>query len=247
MKHFIFDLYGTLIDIRTDEEDIRLYERMAVWYAYFGAVYKADELKETYFRMVREEQERIGGRWPEPDIGDVFVRILKEKSGNCENEVVWVKETARLCRSFSMRKLRLYDGVPELLSRLKKDGKGVWLLSNAQTLFTLPEIRKTGILPYFDGIFISSDHGIKKPDPAFMEKLLKTYNLPKEECVMIGNDFRTDIQSAYSSGMKSIFINSDGYTKIQLSRMCTGYNGTVEILESIKDMTEEEYYARLAA
>ena len=29
--------------------------------------------------------------------------------------------------------------------------------------------------------------------------------------------------------------------------MCTGYNGTVEILESIKDMTEEEYYARLAA
>ena len=34
----IFDLYGTLVDIHTDEEQEELWERLALFYAYYAPV-----------------------------------------------------------------------------------------------------------------------------------------------------------------------------------------------------------------
>ena len=45
-KNYVFDLYGTLIDINTDEWSIELWEKMAVYYGYMGAIYTAEELNE---------------------------------------------------------------------------------------------------------------------------------------------------------------------------------------------------------
>ncbi len=39
--------------------------------------------------------------------------------------------------------------------------------------FTAPEISLLGLTKYFDGILLSSDAGVKKPDPAFCEMLLE--------------------------------------------------------------------------
>ena len=50
----IFDLYGTLVDIRTDEEQEELWERLALFYAYYGAWYLPDELRSSYRRLTRE-------------------------------------------------------------------------------------------------------------------------------------------------------------------------------------------------
>ena len=38
-KNYIFDLYGTLIDIRTDEDDKALWEKMVLFYGYREAEY----------------------------------------------------------------------------------------------------------------------------------------------------------------------------------------------------------------
>ena len=40
---------------------------------------------------------------------------------------------------------KVYPGVPEMLQRLKDAGKKVFLLSNAQALFTAPEISLLGL------------------------------------------------------------------------------------------------------
>ena len=50
----IFDLYGTLVDIRTDEEKEELWERLALFYAYYGARYSPDELRCSYKRLAGE-------------------------------------------------------------------------------------------------------------------------------------------------------------------------------------------------
>ena len=49
-KNYIFDLYGTLIDINTDEWSIDIWEKMAIYYGYKGAHYTAEELNEEYGR-----------------------------------------------------------------------------------------------------------------------------------------------------------------------------------------------------
>ena len=88
----VFDLYGTLIDIHTDEGLPRLWKTMAEWYTSHGAAYGPKELREVYLSAVVEEAARARGEWtvkgkdvryPEPEIGRVFaepdkLRTLEE-------------------------------------------------------------------------------------------------------------------------------------------------------------------------
>ena len=64
----IFDLYGTLVDIHTDEEKPEVWKKLALFFRYYGADYTPAELKEAYSfqvqkltEMFREEQEKQAG------------------------------------------------------------------------------------------------------------------------------------------------------------------------------------------
>ena len=41
-KNYIFDYYGTLVDILTDEKDPMLWDKLAQLYQAYGAAYKGD-------------------------------------------------------------------------------------------------------------------------------------------------------------------------------------------------------------
>ena len=115
----------------------------------------------------------------------------------------------QLFRVLTTDYLRLYPGVPDLLSALREQGRGVYLLSNAQRIFTAGELNILGIAKYFDGILISSDCGVKKPDPRFFRMLLDRYHLDLASCVMVGNDCHSDIAGAQSVGLDTIYIHSN--------------------------------------
>ena len=58
-NNYIFDLYGTLIDINTDEWNDDLWKKIAILYAYKGAHYTYDELNEEYDRLVQAEKKAV--------------------------------------------------------------------------------------------------------------------------------------------------------------------------------------------
>ena len=58
-NNYIFDLYGTLIDINTDEWNDDLWKKIAILYAYKGAHYTYDELNEEYDRLVQAEKKTV--------------------------------------------------------------------------------------------------------------------------------------------------------------------------------------------
>ncbi len=120
-------------------------------------------------------------------------------------------EMAQLFRETSRLKLRPYADTIPALEMLKQQGKKVYLLSNAQTLFTVPEMEQCKLMQYFDGIFISSEQKIRKPNKEFMERLLSTYHIDREDAVMIGNDMTSDMRIAMECGMDGVFLNTDKY------------------------------------
>lgn len=65
-----------------------------------------------------------------------------------------------------------------------------------------------GLTSYFDGIFISSEQGCKKPSPVFFQRLLEHFSLNPSECIMIGNDEMADIAGANAVGMDSLYIHT---------------------------------------
>ncbi len=207
-ENYIFDLYGTLVDIHTDEWKTSFWKKVASIFSCHGAVYDAAELKASYFSKVKEleEQKKEMGRHIEIDLKEVFEKLYRIKGVTADEKML--RDTMEGFRKFSLTHLRLYAGTRELLKMLKRNGKGVYLLSNAQEVFTMKELKDLGIADDFDDIFISSLVGYKKPDPCFFKALIDGHHLDVRECLMIGNDLYCDIKGAMDVSMDAYYIHS---------------------------------------
>ena len=212
-QNCIFDLYGTLVDIRTDETSPRLWEHMAKIYRDGGAIYQPAELRDAYFRLVRQLEDGTALRkdsheaHPEIQIEQVFQRLYQEKGA--EASCGLAVRTGLSFRKLSTEYLRLYDGAAELLCALRSWGCGVWLLSNAQAIFTRRELKQLRLDGLFDGVYLSSDYDCKKPSARFFEILLRERGIDSAGAVMIGNDGVCDIEGARSVGLSTIYIRSN--------------------------------------
>lgn len=202
-ENYIFDLYGTLVDIHTDEEDEKLWESMVKFYGEHGAGYTADELRTGYAARVRELLDAA----EEIRVDDVF-RWLYEAKGVLADDALVLK-TCRFFRDTSTEYLKLYPWSLPILDQLKAEGKGIYLLSNAQRSFTEHELDVLGLTKYFDVIMISSDCGVKKPNLMFFKMLMKRCGLKAKECLFVGNDEICDIFGAKKAGMDTFYIHSN--------------------------------------
>ena len=211
-RNIIFDLYGTLIDIRTDEFSLDFWRKAVQVYAMGGASFTPGELRSSYARYVKRALRRERLRHPtckhvDIDLLQVFRRLYADKGISAD--ITLLRKTARRFRQDSTTFIRLYDGVTELLEGLKNAGKRIYLLSNAQESFTIPEMDELGILPYFDGIMISSEERLCKPQRQFFEKLIERYSLDTKECLMVGNDKNSDMLGAKSVGIDGLYIHQE--------------------------------------
>lgn len=219
-KDYVFDLYGTLVDINTNEDEPGLWEKMALFYGYYGAKYTPDELNKAYYDIVKNDEAKMrenmstkeGPRYsheafPEIQIEYVFKKLFEDKGVDASMELA--VHTGQFFRVVSTKYVKLYDGVVELLDAIKKRGANVWLLSNAQRIFTEYEMIHLGIHDKFDGILISSDEGTKKPDIRFFDLLNQKFGIDFSNTIMIGNDANSDIRGAKEAGMDTFFIYSN--------------------------------------
>lgn len=210
-KNYIFDLYGTLVDINTNEWKASLWKNMANIYAMHGALYSPSELKKTYYACVKEQIANIPHEKyttnPEPQIEYVFQKMFTLKGIDCPMSLA--KETGLVFRALSLKYIKLYDGVHELFDAIRKNGGKPYLLSNAQRIFTEPEIRMLGIYDEFEDVIISSDIGCAKPDIKFYQYILEKHNLDAKESIMIGNDCITDIQGSFNAGIDSLYLHTN--------------------------------------
>lgn len=207
----IFDLYGTLADIHTETDLPTVWEKTAIYYGFYGAAYGAEELRKAYLEET-EGRSRDAGQsyecFPELRIEEVFSALFKRK-GVVENAEKLGVSAAQFFRILTMEYIRLYPGVKEALRQLQEDGHRLWLLSNAQRVFTAHELKLLGLEEYFDGIYISSDYGCRKPDIRFFEALMQERSLAARDCLMIGNDLTTDIGGAKQAGLRTFYIHSN--------------------------------------
>ncbi len=234
-KNYIFDLYGTLIDIHTDEKPIALWQDTALYLQqHFGTRTTAANLRRDYLRICAEEEKILAAQnhsqYPEIQIEKVWARLIKAPCtpSKMRDLCVFFRETSR-------DKLILYPGVLETFQALRDAGARIYLLSNAQRLFTEKELQDTGLVASFDDIFISSDQGIKKPDGAFLTRLLEKHHLDPKECVMVGNEVLADVGVAAAVGIDAIFLNTYSKTKSQIEQDLTACHAVPTQVQLVMD------------
>lgn len=206
--NYIFDLYGTLVDINTDEENFDFWYKLSLFYSFKGAKYNAEELKELYKKLVKSNLESLKNtEYPDFPLESIFSELYINKNINPSADLI--TDTAHLFRTLSIKYIKLYDGAIELLELLKRKGKKIYLLSNAQRIFTLYEMQLLGIEKYFDDILFSADYKMCKPDKNFYTTLINKHNLNIENSIMIGNDYICDIEGSSNVGLDSLYLHSN--------------------------------------
>lgn len=207
LKTVIFDLYRTLIDIRTDEGDDAVYETVSRFLSYHLIRIDADELRSSLFGGIERSMRESNERHPETDVFKVFDEILTTYGGQSYDRSI-IADVAMLYRSLTIRRFGLFPAVPEILSFLSRNYR-TGLVSDAQWVYTDPEIAILGLERFFGTRIISSRLGFKKPDPRLFCIALKKLDSVPESSVYIGDNPDRDLLGARGAGMRCILFDCE--------------------------------------
>jgi putative hydrolase of the HAD superfamily len=209
----LFDLYGTLIDIETDEGMEEIYRGIAHFLTYHGVYISRWEVRDHYYRILHRQRARSGEEHAEIIVEDIWDTFLKDQGVRPASMRFRLAITlAQLYRGISRKRLRLYPGVKETLDLLRETYR-LALVSDAQPCFARPEIRALGLDGYFDPMVISAEYGFRKPDPRLFRAALDGLGLNPGEVIFVGNDMHRDIFGASRLRIKTVFFASNQGTQ----------------------------------
>lgn len=103
--------------------------------------------------------------------------------------------------------IRRRDYTEKWIESLKKAGLGVYVLSNFCRKAAEDNSEQMEFLSQADGVVLSYETGLVKPQKEIYQHLLRTYGLRAEECVFI-DDRRDNIEGGEREGIKGILFTS---------------------------------------
>lgn len=200
----LFDLYGTLVDIRTDEQDPGVWSALAQFLGYFGVGIAPAELKGQYFARVEFQLKKSPEPHAEADVFAVF-RDIFEAYARAHVSRERVIAAAMLFRSLTRRSFGLFPDAAATLRRLR--GRyAVGLVSDAQWVFTEPELEMTGLRDLFEVRVLSSRLGYKKPDPRVFRKALAALRVEPAHALYVGDNPARDLVGARRAGLACVLF-----------------------------------------
>lgn len=120
-----------------------------------------------------------------------------------------IQTAGEIYRAGITSKLGLYPGAREFLMAMRQSGRKICLMSNAQEIHILPELRALRMIQLFDEFGISSDFFYKKPSEIFYQIMIDKVGLAPEEILMIGNNAEDDIVTPHNMGIRTCLIKSN--------------------------------------
>lgn len=198
-----FDLYNTLIDIWTDEQDPEVWQNLARFLRYQGLPAEADPLRLAFFERVRAMQRESRERYPEVDLLRAFGALLRELGYAGPEQLVL--SVAQLFRALSIRRFALFPDALPALQALRPVCR-LGLVSDSQRAFLEPEMRLLGLTPLFDARVLSCDFGFRKPDPRLFRVALAALDVAPSEALYVGDHPYRDICGPRQVGVRAALL-----------------------------------------
>ena len=109
------------------------------------------------------------------------------------------------------------QGTVDLLSDLRRQGISLYALSN-WSAETFPfALKRFEFLKWFEGIMLSGEVGLVKPDPKIYDLFLKTFAINPASAVYV-DDLEPNVRSATAFGMHGILFTDPAALRTDLSR-----------------------------
>lgn len=195
-KAFVFDLFGTLVDVREKKANNKILGEMS------AALHVDFEI----FKMlwIHTYEDRMLGTFE--SIQDNIKYILKKQQ--LERSEEELTTAARMRADFVKRSLETKRvGLFETLSDIKTRGFKIGLISDCSP--DVPAVwNALAYDHYFDSVIFSCKVGMKKPNPKIYQKSVDCLNVDFDECYYIGDGGSNELTGAQKVGMHPILIKS---------------------------------------
>ena len=215
IRALLFDVNGTLIDIETDEWMEEAYRAIARFLSYQGIALRRFEVRDLYFRIMKEQFTASTEPFPEFDVVAVWREVLRRygSSYTCSLDAEKLKQIpqfiAEMQRGIIRKRLVPFPQSQEILTQLK-NRYPMAVVSDAQSAWGIPELLAAGFGGYFAPVIISGDYGYRKPDPRLFRAALTALQVSPEQAIFVGNDRYRDVLGARRVGMKTILFCPNG-------------------------------------
>ncbi len=103
------------------------------------------------------------------------------------------------------KEIELFDGVVEVLNKLKKEGYKLGVVSTTARERLEEVLRCKGIKTMFDVLIGGEDVSNRKPHPEPVLNALKALGVKPEEALFVGNH-QEDIETGLSAGVDTVFF-----------------------------------------
>ena len=164
-------------------------------------------------RFVKREEDRAlirrelfeGPEWVQGDLGHItdeqrFDGVSRRVPQELHTELRQCAEQWHMC-------MEPVHGAKEFCAYAKEQGYRLYVLSNASSSF-YQYFPRFAPFEYFDGLVVSCDIHIVKPDIRIYQYLLETYGLVPEECFFI-DDMAANVEGAQKAGISGAVFGGD--------------------------------------
>ena len=202
-KLLLFDLDHTLWDFETNARD--------AIYDIFTELKLNEKISDfdLFYKTYEEHNHRL---WAEYEAGNLkkeqlrtlrFHLTLKDFGINNSDMANYFGETYL---TLSPKKTALFADVKETLDYLQPKYE-MAIITNGFPEVQHIKIASCGLDNYFKRLFISEQIGYPKPRPEIFHAAVTAFNMKKKSCLMIGDNWDSDIEGAKNYGIDQVYFN----------------------------------------
>lgn len=202
-KHLFFDLDNTLYDFESNS-----YLALKQAFIQLGLFDKIDSF-DAYFKVYSQNNEQLWVEYREKKIAKELLRGKRHKMSlqefGVEHEInpimiddLYLKEM--------VTQTELFPQAVEVLTELKKRGYHIHIITNGFREVQHDKLQNTGLSEFLTDVYISEEIKSPKPSREIFEYAIKSSNARKNESLMIGDSWESDIIGAKNFGIDQVYF-----------------------------------------
>jgi putative hydrolase of the HAD superfamily len=208
LEAVIFDLDDTLHDDTVAYR--RASERVAEEVARERGV-DASALQTAYIAEIQRFWGNLSSDQLSESIGDVRTAMWRAALRAAGiDEPALAERCAADYNRFRKDELKLWPGVLDLLSKLRREGVRLALLTNGFAETHREKIAQLELNDAFDELFIADEVGMLKPDPRLFRYACKQLGVEPAAAAMVGDRYDRDVVGAAEAGLYTVWLNVRG-------------------------------------
>lgn len=221
IKHIFFDLDDTLWDFEKNSSLV-----LVQLYSEYGL---RDKLKVPYEEFHKAYVKMNRRFWQQYNSGEIDKQHLRNHRFNETFKLFSYdnyEENLEITDHYLKRAPHgtlLVEGCHDVLAHLRKKYT-LHIITNGFREVQDVKLDGADLRKYFSQVIISEVHGVNKPNEGIFRIAENLSGAGKQECLMIGDNYESDIMGAANAGWKSIHFSSEkargsGHTITHLSQL----------------------------